>query len=89
MIATDIAEIKNQISDEEGKLAGELLHLVNGEIDVEELADAILKVANDEEYYQILKIRTLSAARKFNISNVTDSYLGLYMQIFKENPIIP
>lgn len=81
VIATDIAEVKNQLTDENGELAGELIELEEGTVNVDSLAEIICRVATEEDYYRELKARTVSAAKKFDISDVTDSYLSLYADI--------
>lgn len=84
VLATDIAEIKNQITDEDGNLAGELISF-NGKLDIQEIAQKILKLADDGPYYKILKDRTTSAARKFDIKKIVKNYRKIYEDI-SNNP---
>lgn len=81
VMATDVAEVKNQLKDENGELAGELIHIYNGKVDVNELTDAIVNIAEDHEKYELMKARTGSAALKFDISNIVDKYVELYKKI--------
>jgi|GEM_PF-1130872 len=84
VIATDLGEIKNQISTEEGELAGILLHLNDWKLDIEEMSQAILKLARSNELYQELVLRTESASKKFNIERVVDRYLKIYKDVLKQ-----
>lgn len=79
VIATDIAEVKNQLTDENGELAGELLSLKEWKLDIKEIADVIGRWANDSKLYYKLKSKTAGAAEKFNISKIVEGYLKLYM----------
>lgn len=81
VIATDVAEVRHQLTDEEGELAGELLTLHDGILDVQEIADAILKLSENRELYQKLQKRTLSATRKFNIRDIAAKYLAAYEEV--------
>lgn len=85
VIATDIAEVKNQLTDENGQLAGKLIHLYDGKINIDELTDVIVQVVNDVEEYKKMSDRTLSAAAKFDISKIVDDYVRLYKKILQEN----
>ena len=88
VIATDIAEVKNQLTDENGNLAGALLSLKDWKLDVEEIAKIITSLANDSKYYTKVKKRCNSAAKKFNIENVARMYRKIYEEVLagdKEN----
>lgn len=81
MIATDIAEVKNQLKDENQDLAGILLPLHDGRIDEKDICDAIIKLVDDHEAYMCLKRRTYSACRKFDMSGIADKHLRLYQKM--------
>lgn len=81
VIATDIAEVRHQLTDEEGNLAGLLLQLTDGRLDIEEIADAIAALAGDEEQYRLLQSRTRSASLKFDISRIAGQYLEVYQSV--------
>lgn len=81
MIATDVAEVRHQLTDEAGELAGELLTLRDGALDVQEIAESILKLSEDRELYETLQKRTLSATRKFNIRDIAAKYLSAYEEV--------
>lgn len=84
VIATDIAEVKNQLKDKHGELAGRLVKIDNWIIDMNDLVDAIVELADNKELYGELKARTWSAGEKFNITNVVHKYLYYYQQCVKE-----
>lgn len=81
VLATDIAEIKNQITDEEGNLAGELFSF-DGNLNIQEIAQKIVKLADDNTYYRILESRTSSVAQKFDIKKITRKYCQIYEDIY-------
>lgn len=83
VIATDIAEVSNQIKDEDGKKAGILVPLHNWQIDINELADAMIMLANDTDLYSRLKSNALSACEKNDIRKITKQYLCLYENAMK------
>lgn len=78
VIATDVAEVKNQLKDENGNLAGKLIPIENWVIDEREMEKIILELAKDSEEYIILQARTSSASKKFNIENVVKKHIELY-----------
>lgn len=78
VIATDIAEVHNQLKDENGELAGKLISINDWVIDEREMEDAIVELAENQEEYNLLKSRTVSASRKFDITNVVYKFLELY-----------
>ena len=81
VIATDIAEVRHQLTDEEGNLAGVLLHLADSGLNIEEIADSIVALAGDEDQYRLLQSRTHSASLKFDISRIVRRYLETYRNV--------
>ena len=81
MIATNIGEVKNQLMDENGELAGILIPLNNGILDIQDLADAIELAATDTAYYQSIKERVASAKKKFNIEKIAGYYVDVYREV--------
>lgn len=78
LFATDIAEVHNQLKDENGDLAGKLIPINNWIIDEKEMENMIIELAENKEEYQLLKSRTVSASGKFNITNVVFKFLEIY-----------
>lgn len=81
VIATDIAEVRNQLTDEHGNLAGALLKLENWQLDTKQIANILVSIANDENYYMKLKKRCKSAAKKFDMTNIAKEYLNIYRTV--------
>lgn len=84
VIATDIAEVKNQLTDEWGNLAGILLKLEAWQLDTKQIACALTSLANDMNYYKKLKKRCKSAAKKFNMTDITKAYLEIYQTVLHD-----
>lgn len=78
VIATDIAEIRNQLTDEQGVLAGKLVTVNDWVINEEEMENAIVELVENSDKYAELQERTLSASKKFDITEVVHKYLQLY-----------
>lgn len=81
VLATDIAEVKKQLMDEAGKLAGELFTLHDWKLDVKEISEHIVRAANDDEYYRELQGRCASASKKFDIADIVRDYLTVYEEV--------
>lgn len=84
VIATDLGEIKAQLTIGDGSLAGELLSLVNWKLDTDEIAAVICKIANDLEYDKVLRARTKEAASKFDIEKIVKQYLEIYEKVLEK-----
>lgn len=83
VIVSDIGESRNELMDEDGKLAGILLPMEHGKISIEELKEAIVCMATKKEEREILSGRTASAARKFRMETVAASYRELYGKVYE------
>lgn len=81
VIATDIAEVRNQLKDENADLAGILLPLRDGKTDEKDICAAIIKLVDDHETYICLKRRTYHACRKFDMSVIADKHIRLYQDM--------
>lgn len=80
VVATAIAEVPNQIVDEDGKPAGLLVPLKDWHYNVEQLAEEMTRLANDEVLYGQLKSNTNSVCRKFAIDRIVLDYLEIYRE---------
>lgn len=78
MLATDLGEVRHQMEDADGKLAGILLPIVDWKLDVAELRRQILRISNDRELYQVLCTRLPSATEKFDIAAIARQHLEIY-----------
>lgn len=78
VVASDIGEIRNMLTDANGNMAGVLFKLDEGEIPVDELARIIYVLATDKMKYQELKQRIAGAVRKMNITHTAKQYINVY-----------
>ncbi len=81
VIASDLGESRNQLLDESGNPAGEIFELVDGKVPVETLANMIVKAADNEAYYEILRQRVASASEKFRMERVAADYMKVYESV--------
>jgi glycosyltransferase involved in cell wall biosynthesis len=78
MIASDVGEIADMMSDEQGSLAGELIDISSGRIDVAEVARLIVSLASDPAAYAE-KVRVCRAiSPRFRMESVVRQYLSVY-----------
>jgi glycosyltransferase involved in cell wall biosynthesis len=80
VLASDIGEIRYMLDSAEG-LAGELFGLVDWDIPVEAVGQAILTLANDSLAYQRLLRCVPLAAAKFEIGAMVDKYETVYSEV--------
>lgn len=80
VLATDIAEVRAQLTDHQGNLAGDLFTFKDGALDINEVAEKIAEYASNKEKYQLVKQRCKSASEKFDISKVAERYLEVYKE---------
>lgn len=78
IIASDIGEIKSQITDEKGNIAGRLFELDNWQIPIEKVARIIVELSDRGTEYQKLVKNTISVSKKFDIKKISFQYLELY-----------
>lgn len=83
VLASNIAEIRNMITDDSGNMAGVLFDLVNGEIPVNILSQEILDLSNQKERYEELKKNAINLAGKFDIRNIAEKYIQVYKDVLK------
>lgn len=80
VIASNMGEIEYQLKDDNDELAGYLINCDDGKISIDEFTDKIVEIVENKDIYQMLKQRTFSAAKKFNINRIA----GIYLQVYKE-----
>ena len=80
VVTTAIAETPNQIIDDEGRKAGLLVELHDWQIDVNELAASMLRLATDQKLYQELFQNTARVCDRFSIDKISTLYLDLYKE---------
>lgn len=81
VLASDLGEISNQITLSDGRMAGALFELQNGQIPEKVLTDMIRHLASDSKDYLEMKACTLEAAERFDIKHVAEKYLKIYQEI--------
>lgn len=86
VIATNIAEVPNQITDADGNKAGLLIELDHWKFRVNDLCKAILCMVNDPELYEQLKGNAFAASRKFDMKEITSQYIRLYQEACNIKP---
>lgn len=80
VIASDIGEIKN-IIEYEDKISGEIIPLDNNTINIDLYIERILFMVNNIDYYNQLKENTLFCVKRFDLNNVINDYIKLYLEI--------
>lgn len=78
VIASDIGEIRNMLTNEAGEMAGIVFSLNDGKVPVDVLAQHIRELASNEALYQKLKANIPSIVQKFDIYNTARQYLKVY-----------
>lgn len=82
VLASDIGEIRNQLTSPQGEIAGEIFLLHDMKIDVEELSNIILKLASEDIQDYIDKQRiAVQCSNKFSIEKIVKQYLSIYDDI--------
>ena len=87
VVATAIAEVPNQIVDEDNNAAGLLVPLTNWNYSVEQLAKTMETLANDNALYLQLMSNTSSVSKKFSINKIAADYLALYQEAVQEGEV--
>ena len=77
VIASDVGEIRNMITDEKGEMAGVLFCLTDWKIPIDELEQIILELLDEEKYLQ-LKMRVKNVVSKFDIAYTASQYINVY-----------
>lgn len=86
IIATRIGEIPDMITIDDQKIGGTLIDLHNGIVKSDELASALVKMIQDEKYYQesVNSVKLLKT--KFDLDKVADKYLEVYTKLRNQQP---
>lgn len=84
VLASDIGDIRNMLACSDG-LAGDLFALHDWSVPVNKLAERMLRLANDTNYYQQLLSRVDSAADKFNPQLMATLYSQVYADCLRDS----
>lgn len=77
MIASNIGEIATMLSAKTG-LAGEIFDLQDWAVPVETVGKIIANLANNQDYYELLKRRAPEVASKFDVKIMIEKYDQVY-----------
>ncbi|WP_373511815.1 glycosyltransferase family 4 protein [Persicitalea sp.] len=78
VIGTDIGEVKNMMSDPDGRLAGKLLHYSPAGTSVEELANCMRQYAENSDLLAAHGSVADAAFEKFDMNRCLDAYEAVY-----------
>lgn len=81
VIASNIAEVKNMISDENGNLAGEIVMSLNYEEQKNEFKELVTKYINDKNYLIEKSRIAKNAVKKFEMSKIMNQYLEVFKKL--------
>ena len=79
VIASNIGEIKTMMTSEEGEMSGSIIDLKNWKIDEKIWCDEILKLIQDEDYYNRKKEITEIVAKKFSPIKISSEYEEVFL----------
>ena len=82
MIASDVGEIRNMLTNHDGKIAGEVFALKDGRVPTDDLAEIIAKFAKSPGLHQEAELTVQSVRKKFDISKMVDAYEQVYKECF-------
>jgi glycosyltransferase involved in cell wall biosynthesis len=85
VIASDIGEIPNMITDANNNMAGIIVKLEKGSLVIDDLTSAIVRMATDQEFYNRCANSAKEVREKFSISPVTDVYISCYKKLAFSN----
>lgn len=78
MLASDIGEIKYQLSAPNGEYAGVTFELIDNKVDIDELSDNIINIVCNRALYEKLCANVALAKEKFDMNKIADKYLNVY-----------
>jgi glycosyltransferase involved in cell wall biosynthesis len=82
-ISTNVGEIKSMLTLDNGQVAGEVLDLHDGIIDVYQLADTMIKFANNSADYNQAKQNAGQLSKRFSMNKVAKKYQAVYETLLK------
>lgn len=81
VMATNIAEIANQIKTSQGAQAGVLLGLKEGIVDISQMAQQMAWIAKDIESYHHMCECTMDASKKFDMHSIAKRHYEIYKAV--------
>lgn len=83
VIASNIGETKNMLTNSQGDIAGEVFDLDNWTIPIAKLADIIISFATDKYKYEKAQNIALQVSENYDIKNISNMYQQHYHSIMK------
>lgn len=80
VIGTNVGAIKEMLCDIKGKIAGQIIDVVDNKPAISQLVSAINRYAEDFSIIEEHSIRALEAYEKFDVSIIGKEYLSLYQK---------
>ena len=84
VIASDIGEIRTMLTNEEGEVAGELIDVESGVINVVWLIQQIVALATDRDVYEHKTTIATEIASRFEMNNVISQYVDVYAKVWRQ-----
>ena len=84
VIASNIGEISKMIRIDDHKIGGSLIELHNGKVDPDELAEAMIKMIKNRDFYEDCVAVAHLLKTRFDIDNIAQQYLAVYKRILAQ-----
>mgnify|MGYP002624052355 CR=1 FL=1 len=84
VIASNIGETQNMLTDCQGNIAGEIFELDNWTIPIEKLADIIVSFATNKKKYEKAKNIATQKSVNYDIKNISNMYQQHYHSIMRD-----
>lgn len=80
-VSTNVGEIKSMLTLNNGEVAGEVLNLHKGKVDVYELAEILLRLSNDNNYYENCQKNAQQLSKRFSMVLMISKYETIYNKL--------
>ena len=84
VMATEVAEIPNQLKAENGEPAGILINRKDGKADVQDMTEKMLDIVTNRADYEKMSKQVQSAAVKFDLSAIVQKHYEIYQEVMNE-----
>jgi glycosyltransferase involved in cell wall biosynthesis len=81
VVATDHAEIERMVKVDGDQAGAVLVKLKNSKVDSIDLADAVIKMVTDREFYDRYSTGARQLKNRFDINNIARHYLEIYQNV--------
>lgn len=82
MLASDVGEVKNMLTTEQG-MAGEVVPLINWQIDIDSVVCKLCLLIEDKKYYEQVCFQVPMASQKFTATKMMAKYEKVYLDCYK------